>query len=107
MTRKTQLSIATVIELLLGTYCVLACIAWCAKLFLPSPEKSTFSPMIAVWLVLAAIFFSMYIVTLRWKKALDAEAGQSKARQRTARTRPAAAPGKAPPEDSLKQGIRS
>jgi len=97
--------IAAAVELLLGTYCGLACVAWCARSFLFNSEKISFSPMVLVWLVLTVVFVSMYIATWRRKKAHEAEDEQIKAIERI--TQPdAAAPGDPAAGDTLKQGIR-
>ena len=107
MSRKTQLAIAAAAELSLGAYCGLASVAWCAKTFLFNSEKISFSPMVLLWFALMVIFVAMYVVTWRRRKALEAEEEQIKALERIAQTLPAAAPGNAPAEPSLKEGIRS
>lgn len=58
------LAIAASIELLFGAYCVLAFIAWTARIYLFTAGKAEFSPVLIVWAALAAGSFWLYSKTM-------------------------------------------
>jgi len=64
MSRKTLLAIAASAELFLGAYCVLAFVAWTARIYLFTAGKAEFSPVLIVWAALAAGCFFLYSKTM-------------------------------------------
>lgn len=70
MSKKVLLVIAAAAELCLGAYFLLAFFGWCAKIYLFSAGRESFSVMIVVWFVLAAGCFVLYGVTRRKLKGM-------------------------------------
>ncbi len=70
MSKKVLLVIAASAELCLGAYFLLAFFSWCARIYLFSAGRESFSVMIIVWFVLAAACFVLYGITRRKLKEM-------------------------------------